>query len=476
MTKPLRSIVVILIVVVLLVVAAVWLFTAPTTTEESTAEGGYILQTSPENVIEIKVNNMGGSYTMNRQGESAFIGEISDSILNVEYVTMLIDECSNIAYEELVEAQPDDLSLYGLDNPLSTVDISYADTTSLTLLFGDEEIVSGGRYAKLADSPEVYLFAGGRTVRFMGGQEQFIDYIIVPPNQTPDLLGIVGDVTISGTQLPQAVTIKAVDSTDSELMTQALSFGAVTHMITSPGLYEVDPSYLTKFAESLLGLISEGIVDYNCTDEELAQYGFDTPLLEIEFDVREATDAPYERSVIKLSQLPDGSPIVTVDDEGVVYKILDGLDFTDVSYDKLILRWFLSPLITEISQIELSVDGKDYLYILSGDTTQDLSATCNGQTVDTAQFRQLYTLLVSAAGEGMLPERVSPPDSTPVFSLTYHYKNEQKSPDALRLYESENLRRMLVEINGQCEFEMLQDYAPAVAEAAQALLAGQSVE
>ena len=73
--------------------------------------------------------------------------------------------------------------------------------------------------------------------------------------------------------------LKAVTAdSDEELLRQAVSFGAVTHIITEPVLHEADPTALTTVADSLMGLLSEGVVAYNCTDETLAEYGFDDPL------------------------------------------------------------------------------------------------------------------------------------------------------------------------------------------------------
>ncbi len=475
MTKPLRSVLLILLFVVLLSGLAFWLLSPPADEQPINTEESLILTTSPENLLNVAVQNPNGSYTMNLTDGQVELEDIPTHLINYDHAAMLIDECTNISYEQLVSEAPEDLSIYGLENPMATVRISYTDNTGMTLLVGNQESVSDGHYVMVEGSPEVYLFSSGRMVRFLGEVTQFIDYVIIPPNESPSLISCIGDITISGQNLPQELVIKAVEGDDEQLLTDALSFGAVTHMITSPTPHEVDPTYLTLFAESLLGLISEGVVDYNCTTEELSQYGFDSPLLEIEFDVRKSTTDPYQSSVLRLSQLPDGSPIVTVDDDGVVYRILDNLDFADVSYDKLVLRWFLSPLITEISQIELSVGGQEYLYELLGDTTQELSVTCNGVAVDTQQFRQLYTLLVSAAGEGMLHQSIEPPNSLPTFSLSYVYKNPQKPNDVLQLYPSENLRRELVEINGICEFEMQQGYAQAVEAAALALLEGKDV-
>ena len=44
--------------------------------------------------------------------------------------------------------------------------------------------------------------------------------------------------------------------------------------------------------------------------------------------------------------------IATRDDEGVVYKILD-VEFTKIKYENIVMRWFLTPFITDLETMQV---------------------------------------------------------------------------------------------------------------------------
>ena len=186
------------------------------------------------------------------------------------------------------------------------MDITYADGGTLHLLLGAEEPIGGGRYLMEEGGGAVLLMKNSRSIRFTMPVEKYIDYIIIPPENTASELDALQDITFSGRALENPIVLKAVLPERADMQLVGLSFGALTHVVTEPGLHEANATTLLEVAEDLLGLISEGVVDYNCTEEALAAYGFDDPYLCIEFDYKNGADAPVEHYKLLVSQWEDG--------------------------------------------------------------------------------------------------------------------------------------------------------------------------
>ena len=469
MAKPLRGLCIAFILVALLGGAA-WLLLNQPQTKTTGAETQALLQKQMVDVASVTVQNQHGRYTVTQSGNQLVVHDLPAELVNLEYVAMLLDECSNILYTQQVEQNPADLTLYGLADPVSTVDISYTDGQNLRLLFGTEEPVSGGRYFKTADSPAVLLMKNNRTIRFTMPVERYINYIIIPPNTTPSILSAVQDITFSGSKLPHPIVLKAVLEDREEILRISSSFGAATHIIVEPELHEANQTELIRLTDSLLGLISEGVVAYNCTPEQLSAYGFDQPVLQVEFDVQYSKDAPVEHHLLRLSTL-DGGYIATLDDWGVVYKIAP-VDFTTVNYEALVLRWFLSPFLTDVAQLEVSFGADHYLFDIQSETAQQVSASWQGTPLESDLFRRYYNLVVSAAASETLPPGTTP-QGDPVATLRFGYKDPKKPDDIIRLYQGDT-RRLLVEVNGLCSSAMRDRYLEVLQAATQALLDGQT--
>ncbi len=132
-------------------------------------------------------------------------------------------------------------------------------------------------------------------------------------------------------------------------------------------------------------------------------YGFDTPFLEIEFDYKNGKEAevvPYRLRISKQEE----EYLATVNDEGIVYRILD-LPFLHIKYEDLVLRWFVSPFISEVAALSVAMDGQETRYEISGENVKDISVTRDGEPVADELFRSYYNLVTSAAFDGeMLPQ------------------------------------------------------------------------
>lgn len=472
MGKPIRNILISAGVCLLLGVGAWLLLAAP---EPATAQENQSGLAAPERgvqeIVRVVVKNTKGEYTVVQGAEGPVMEGFPPEFINPEYLTMLLEECASVQYQELVAEHPEDAGIYGLTAPEATVEISYGDNSALTLFIGGEEPISGGRYFQTNLSPAVMLMKAGRTVRFTMPVEKYIDFVIIPPEADVAPLNELGDIKFSGANFPEPVLLRSTLEVDEAFRLQGLSYGAFTHLIVSPGQYEGNATALSTLVDQLLGLISEKVVDYGCTPEELTDYGFHEPYLQIDFDYKNGKDAPILPYTLRVSRWEDGY-IATVNDEGIVYQILDQ-DFLHLDYDDLILRWFVSPLISDIQALEVSIGSEMIRYELSGRDAKDLGVTVNGEPIDPALFRRYYNLITSAASSGDRLAQVPALSHQPLLTLRYCYRNGEKEDDLLEVFPH-STRKHAVRLNGVCEFTMQDTYVTAVTEATAALKAGQS--
>ena len=89
---------------------------APKPGKENT--GNLLADKNWQEVSEVFVENEAGAYTVKKQGSRGYtVHDLPDSVVNMDYVAMLLGECSQISYEEVVEGGVEDLKRYGLHMP-----------------------------------------------------------------------------------------------------------------------------------------------------------------------------------------------------------------------------------------------------------------------------------------------------------------------------------------------------------------------
>lgn len=470
MAKPIKLL--LSLVVLLAALGAGYWFLMRTPQEAGKPGSQPILLTdyAPGDVRRVEVRNQNGGYTFHREGEGYVLHDLPSDKVNAEYVAMLLDEVSRVECLSEVTDGLGRLADFGLETPEAEVDVTYADGGVFRLLLGAEESVSGGRYCMERGGERVYLMKNNRTIRFTMPVEKYLNFIIIPPEESTSVLSVLQDVRFSGTSLPAPIALAAVLPEREDTQVQALAYGAVTHIVTEPGVHEADPGVLRQIADDLLGLISEGVVAYNCTEEALASYGFAEPWLQIDFDYKNGKDAPVEPYILRVAKTDEGY-IATVNGEGIVYRILD-LSFLHVTYEDLVLRWFLSPFLTDVSALELAGDFGAVRFNLAGESGKDMTVTRDGAAVDSEMFRKFYNLVVSAAADGPVSAEALPPGGAADLTIRYVYRDGRKADDVLELFRAPQ-RRLLVSVNGAREFTIRENYLTVVTEALTALNAGE---
>lgn len=435
-------------------------------------------------VVQLQITNSHGSMSVNLVGEGYSVDDLPAGLVDLAELVDLLTHSSNVYAERTATSAPDDagtdhrLALYGLAEPAARVEIAYADGGALTLLIGDVEQVTGDTYFAIEGDPAVYLMPSERCAGFLLPKEAFIEDLVTPELALSSPLSALLDVTFSGGSLSQPVTIEAVAAEDPEVVRAALSFGAATHIVRGRGVYELDQTYAVEMLGPLLGITANDIVGYSLTQEEILAFGFDEPTMQVSFDLRNGINAEVQHFDLAVLQKDNGgaghrATYLTCNDNGVIYAIPEPA-FLDLEYSKLLVRWFLSPLLIDVSEVELTTAGEPYHFVVTGEASAELAVTLNGQTYDIERFRDLFRLLTSAAHDGrLLTDTVV--EGVPLLQVTYHYEDGQKAPDVMALYPGDT-RRFFVEVNGVTELAIRETYLFRVQEAVANLWTDEPIE
>ena len=430
----------------------------------------------PTQIQELQVTNASGSYkVLYDEAEEGYVfDDLPVNIVDVDGFFELMNHAGGFGSLRLVEADAKDLSLYGLTEPRAQVSVIYDDGSSYSMAIGDEEKISGNYYGEVLSEEEkgnVYLFAKEDMLYFLLRKEAYISDLVTPELAVSSPLSAVRDITFSGTALSQPITITAVQGADPETVLAAKSFGPATHLVRMKGVYELDQTYGIKVLGSVLGIRALEVVGYNVTEEELSTLGFDDPYMQVDFSLRNGTDYITDH---QLRLVPRGENYLAyMLGSGVVFLVAPP-EFVSVDPTQLCLRWFLSPLRTDLTDLTVEFDGETYVYTTGTDEEGNITAQVNDKPMDAEQFFKLYRLVTGASSDGVyLEDPVC--EGEPVLTVTYHYAVDGKSPDVMKLYPG-SLRRLNVEINGVAEYDMREAFAQAVKTACRHTLTGEEVE
>jgi hypothetical protein len=249
----------------------------------------------------------------------------------------------------------------------------------------------------------------------------------------------------------------------------ASSFGAASHLIRSPVLHEIDQGECIEVFSSLTGLLNIEVFDYNISSREFSDLGFDRPWVMAEYDYQRSEAEEPVRVILKVVQHQGGYLLIR-DDQRVVHRI-ESKAFISTAYEKLVMRWFLTPFVTDLQSIRIDL-GRDTSHTirLSGEDNPSLKAALDGAPLDIDLFRQFYRLLISASNDSVLLEQPAG-EGPPLLGVTFVYRDRDKQDDTMTFHRG-SLRRLNVTVNGVTEFSMLERYLPVTTAALEALAEG----
>ena len=421
-------------------------------------------------VIEIKVDNVKDSFIIVQENGGFRMEGLSSEIINPEYLQQIVADSAYIEYIQEIE-EPSDLSYYGLDDPYSTVTISYKDNANVTLRIGNEGPIDNTHYVLVEATNKVYLFNKVSIIRYIMSKEEYVNFIIVPPHEIQNVLTTIQYVRYQGKKISRPIIIEIVDSNNDDQVLIASSFGVASHLMIEPTLQKIDLREATEQFAALVGLLNYGIVTYDATPDQLEQYGFNDADLVIDFlfspdGQREATEYLLEVTMI------DNNAYVMVNKNGVIHKIQEEA-FLSVAYENMISRWFITPLMLDVESLTIRIDNKSHTFTIERLGNNNINVLMDNQEIDDGEFRKFYNLVVSASHDGIYGP--FSPSIQSKLEIEFNYIDEGKPNDIVRYYKGET-RRNNVCFNDTCEFAIKETYIEFIKTAVEALKNGDAFQ
>lgn len=254
--------------------------------EKEAEEAAKIYLSQMENVDKLSVTNPTGSFsfTYNEEEETWSYDKDEHFPVKQSEVTSITSDLEDLTAVRKFD-EPDELSVYGLDEPAYEITASYGDSESVTMKIGNSSTASGDYYLILDGDSSVYTVSSS-----------FVDTLLI--NET-DLLNkesfpSILSNSITSIQLEKDGTTSEIyederEAVETEEATEETETGAVSDETetesesetaamenywtrkTDTGSEEIDEP--TDLLTAAAGITFDDCADYYLEDSEAASYG-----------------------------------------------------------------------------------------------------------------------------------------------------------------------------------------------------------
>lgn len=335
----------------------------------------------------------------------------------------------------------EDLSQYGLDDPICTIQITAGDQ-DYSILLGDYSTMDSERYVSIGDG-RVYLVKNDPLDYFDAVLSDMIDH-----DETPDF-DQVTNIRFSGKEEYQIIYEEESESTYCS--------DDIYYVERDNGSQPLDTSLVDSYLQTISGLDLASYVTYNASEEELQACGLDDPTLSIHieyastneetetaansFDLHIGYDAEGEKLEVQPESEESGTSDSEADDEDktvafmrvgespIIYKVTgeDCSTLLDASYNSFRHKQVFPASFDVINQIDISLEGVEHT--LSSEE-KDGERVWKYQEME-VDIGQLRSALNSLEADSFTEKE---PDQKEEISLTLHLDNENFPTVQIDLY------------------------------------------
>lgn len=246
-----------------------------TESEEENDETKEIVSISSDDVKSIKFIIDKKEVTFEKDGDTWIKSDESEFPIDQDKLDTLAGSFSSVTAERTLE-NVEDVSEYELDQPENTITITTEDGETTVIQVGMENDSTSQEYIELNnDSSTVYVVGSTTFQSFEGGLYDFAKGGTFPTVDS----STVTKVSVTGPE--DAYTVEEDEN----------NFWNVTG--TTGGTEETakaDSAKATSLTSALSSMAYASFVNYNCTDEELSQYGLTKPYATITADYQEEVE------------------------------------------------------------------------------------------------------------------------------------------------------------------------------------------
>ncbi|MDE7289140.1 MAG: DUF4340 domain-containing protein, partial [Oscillospiraceae bacterium] len=256
MKKNIKYIIIFCVIAVILAGLLIVLkLTAPAEETDNESDTDNAVQTSlvydknPHDISKLEISNEHGTYEVVRAGEGDnavwTIIELANLPMSSGNMGNLLENAASVTAQQTVVESADDLSIYGLDKPLSTVTATFSDSgnTVKKLFIGNLTPSGTMHYAMVDGDQKVYTILNSKVNCFLENKYYVLNKVIytvksaADENDTTDYTRI-NKMTITRSDLDYDFVIEY----DKRLEDDSLMIAnSSSYVITSPIFRELNP-------------------------------------------------------------------------------------------------------------------------------------------------------------------------------------------------------------------------------------------
>lgn len=472
--------------VVLLLVGGVVLLTRPTgedssetteaTTQSPEEQAALTLSDeSADNVKSISITNETGSYQVVRiknaevsTGDATSTTEEAvtfgiegweDMPTNTSLIGTLANNTASLQAEQCVEEQADDLEKFGLGKDATQVELQFDDGSTFSFRIGDSVSGSSSHYFALADSDTVYTVKTSLISNFSKAATDFLSTTILEKPADEDMPEI-GTVTIEREDLEVPIVLEHRDTSNDEKNGGTMS----DHRMVSPISAYLSVERSTDVIESLFGLTASKILAVHPDEQAKKDAGMTEPFATLTLDcsdgstyvlkIGKVVTETNEEDETKNTYYP-----VMLNDVDMLYAVAaDKCPWATITPTGLASKLVFTTYVWDISELEVTIDGKQVSFVNSGTDKDTAAITKDGKSVDTERYRLFYSFLLQTAAEEVVLGNV--PAGTPDAEI--HYRTADGKEDrTVAFYQIDDFN-CYITIDGQLSFQCRAAYLEAL--------------
>lgn len=183
--------------------------------DKDTAEETVLTDFDKEEVKELVVS---GDHELDfvKEDDEWHLASLPDQALSQSSVTYPISQIANIKTDETVLEAVDDLSEYGLDDPLRTIQVTLNDGTVIAYHAGNRNNLLSCYYIQMEGDPNVYLVSDYYVTMFDKEPEDFFEEETETETETETVEPeeSVSEETVTGSETQDEDAVETVTETE----------------------------------------------------------------------------------------------------------------------------------------------------------------------------------------------------------------------------------------------------------------------
>jgi len=467
--KPILIGVIVIVVLALLLVAFMVIFPekedeviVESTTPVSEEPVRYVIKENGDSLVRLKAIRPDGEsltvdYIRDENGKLTY--DITPKAKFFDYNTSkfrsMMFTLSSLTAVAFVEENPEDLSIYGLDDPQYQVELTFNDGRVINLYVGDNTPVDYYYYAMTDTENVVYTIGNYLTTLIMRTELEYRDIKTFPQYTEEDIYTNITWIRLTN---EKGVTTEITLDEDFSIEGNKASS---TYMMLSPVISSCNDDLVQEKLLDVAATLTYGDILCDITAEQFAEYGLDNIR---RFEMKDTSGnsmdlviggAAGNYTYAVMGEQYDAFMNGEVDEVTILTYASEAFECIKVDYDTLVNRAIWIQDIHSIESIEYNMAGEKYEMILSeyddvtgsGVEVVRTVGKLNGKDVNEDNTKRIYTRTLNMRQVGELDRSIELGEAE--YTITLNLRDGSS-----RLLEMIplNERQYACRVDGKAEF------------------------